>query len=157
MYSKELIERFWSRVEKTDTCWLWTGCKNKRTGHGMFGVNGRTMGAYRFSLELHLGRPVREGLIAAHAPKICHNPSCVNPAHLREATYRDNLLDRIEDGTHVEIHRFHKAIVTDDQVRAIRKDTRSSRVIAKDYGISHTSVANIKKRSIYASVISHTE
>jgi len=149
MYSEEFLTKFWSRVEKTDTCWLWTA-GTRKSGHGQISVNGRTMGAHRVSLEIHLGRPIREGLVVAHTPLICHEPRCVNPVHLREATCLENMLDRAKDGTHVEMHTLRKKIVTEEQADAIRKDPRTSRIIAKDYGISHMSVIAIKKNVIYA-------
>ena len=30
----DAYERFWSKVEKTDTCWLWTGATDQ-TGYGV--------------------------------------------------------------------------------------------------------------------------
>lgn len=42
--------------------------------------------------------------------------------------------------------------LTDEQARAIRSDDRTSREIAKEYGVSKTTISNIKKRKIYAEV-----
>ena len=60
-----LEQRFWSKVNKTDTCWLWVGYKNFG-GYGIFSVSydnaikrpcgrkGRIIfAAHRFSYELH--------------------------------------------------------------------------------------------------------
>lgn len=40
--------------------------------------------------------------------------------------------------------------LTEEQAEAIRKDKRSSRKIAKDYGVSHTTVNFIKKSASYS-------
>jgi hypothetical protein len=76
---------FWSRVEKLEGCWQWTGGINSH-GYGMLKVDGRSRGAHRFSWELHNG-PIPEGSLIDH---ICHNRSCVNPEHLRLATVKQN-------------------------------------------------------------------
>lgn len=44
---------------------------------------------HRLSYEMHTG-PIPDGLIIDH---ICRVPLCVNPAHLRAVTYRDNLMN----------------------------------------------------------------
>jgi hypothetical protein len=36
MYSQDIIDRFWKKVEKTDTCWNWTAYK--QDGYGYFRV-----------------------------------------------------------------------------------------------------------------------
>ena len=142
-------ERFWSKVEKTDTCWLWTAAMRNR--YGAFGLNGKTMYAHRLSLEMALGRPIAEGLDAAHAPLICHNRACVNPAHLREASRSENNLDKRLDGTHHT--RGCIGHLTDDEVRAIRIDPRDKCLIAEDYEISAIMVNYIKLRKRYVRVV----
>lgn len=44
------LERFWSRVGKTECCWVWTGCRLP-SGYGQFRVGGRIVRAHRFSVE----------------------------------------------------------------------------------------------------------
>ncbi len=88
-----LEERFWSKVTKTHSCWLWTGAK-KIDGYGQFGVLNKTQQAHRVSWELHYS-PIPPGLHVLHR---CDNPPCVNPAHLFLGTNADNVKDRIEKG-----------------------------------------------------------
>ncbi len=76
-------ERFWSKVEKTESCWIWTGYKDK-LGYGRFGKDR----PYRFAYTLLVG-PIPPGLSLDH---LCRNPSCVNPAHLEPVTHRTNVL-----------------------------------------------------------------
>ncbi len=81
------MERFWSKVDKTDECWLWTAATV--TGYGYFGVGRRGEGgvlAHRFSWELVNG-PIPEGMQIDHR---CHVRRCVNPAHLRLVTDKQN-------------------------------------------------------------------
>ena len=79
-------ERFWAKVNKVDTgCWLWMAHKNAG-GYGTFRVNGKMVLAYRFSYELEHD-PVPEGLFLDHR---CGVRACVNPAHLRVVTRKQN-------------------------------------------------------------------
>lgn len=85
-------ERFWASVTKTETCWLWTGAKNK--GHGQFTVSRtdvrspKKLMAHRYAYELLVG-PIPDGLELDHLCRVRH---CVNPAHLEPVTRRENLL-----------------------------------------------------------------
>jgi len=83
------IDRFWGYVNKSGDCWLWTAGCFKR-GYGAFAYDGKRPGyAHRFSYELHFG-PIPEGKVIMHK---CDNRKCVNPAHLKAGTQRDNIHD----------------------------------------------------------------
>jgi hypothetical protein len=82
------IERFWAKVNKTETCWLWNGARDAN-GYGRFYVGSRTIAlAHRVSYEMSVG-PIPQGL---HLDHICRVTSCVNPDHLEAVTPRENLL-----------------------------------------------------------------
>ena len=91
-------DRFWSKVDKQDGCWLWTAAKHSG-GYGAFNVtlNGkpRAAVAHRVSYELCVG-PIPEGMLLDH---ICFNKLCVNPSHLRPVTSKQNMEHR--QGAHV--------------------------------------------------------
>ncbi len=83
---KTMEERFWEKVNKTDTCWIWTA--NKIRGYGHFKITpNKTVKAHRLSYEL-LVKPIPEGLTIDH---LCRNKSCVNPAHLEPVTIQENI------------------------------------------------------------------
>lgn len=84
-----LADRFWAKVEKTDTCWNWTGSKN-RGGYGNIAPAPRSGGSklsHRVSHEMASG-PIPDGMDIDHT---CFNHSCVNPDHLRAATRKENM------------------------------------------------------------------
>lgn len=84
------VERFWARVSKTDTCWLWTG-EIKNRGYGTVTVAGRPKYAHRIAYELAYG-PMLPGLQCLHR---CDTPACVRPEHLFLGTQGDNIRDMV--------------------------------------------------------------
>ena len=83
----ELIERFWSKVDRRadDECWPWLAYR-RRGGYGQFHVQRRPVPAHRFAYELEVG-PIPDGLGIDH---LCANKWCVNPAHLEPVTSAEN-------------------------------------------------------------------
>lgn len=84
---------FMLHVQKTESCWLWTGCKSKY-GYGQFTFRKKTTLAHRASYELAMG-PFDNWLCVLHK---CDNPQCVNPDHLFLGTQLDNARDRVAKG-----------------------------------------------------------
>lgn len=82
------IERFLSKVNKTDSCWIWTGASTGRTGYGQFWNGAKTVLAHRWSYEFHKG-PIDTGKVVDH---LCRTHECVNPEHLRVCTQTENTL-----------------------------------------------------------------
>ena len=90
-------KRFWSKVEKTESCWLWAGSIIS-TGYGNFFVGrdpetGRkvSMLAHRFSYELVHGA-IPEGHVVDHK---CYVHNCVNPQHLQAVDKSGNGQNRV--------------------------------------------------------------
>lgn len=79
-------ERFWEKVHKTDSCWLWTGATTP-AGYGRFDDDY----AHRFALKLAYG-PLERGVQGLHK---CDNPPCVrvHSDHVFPGTQHDNLID----------------------------------------------------------------
>jgi hypothetical protein len=147
-YSDEVIARFEERVEKKgdDECWIWNGYKQK-SGHGGITHNNKMIGAHRMSLELHLQREITAGLLVCHQPLICHNPSCVNPRHLREDTHSNNALDRHIDGT------MAQAKLTEEQVLEIRASDKMQKDLSVEYGISDGMISRIISGKRWAHIL----
>jgi len=78
-------ERFWSKVRKTETCWLWTASKTW-DGYGQFARDGRLVKAHRWSWE-QLRGPIPDGLVIDH---LCRVRACVKPDHMEVVTIREN-------------------------------------------------------------------
>ena len=85
-------QRFWSKVNKTSSCWEWLGNKNLN-GYGKFWLNGGDKTATRISAEL-AGMNIT-GKIVCHT---CDNPGCVNPAHLYVGDTHTNTQDKMNKG-----------------------------------------------------------
>lgn len=109
-------ERFWKKVEKTETCWNWVGAKLPK-GYGQFWYNGKRGYAHWFLLPT----PLKKGQVARHT---CDNPSCVRPDHIVVGTQQDNVNDMMERNRHNPtgmpgvVNPFVK--LTDEQATLIR-------------------------------------
>lgn len=77
-------ERFWAKVRKTETCWLWTG--GKSDGYGRLSIKGAPIQAHRISFEWEYGG-IPLGMKVDHLCLVRH---CVRPSHLRLATVKQN-------------------------------------------------------------------
>lgn len=78
-------ERFWAKVQKTDTCWFWTAAITA-AGYGLLGDGERLVYAHRYSYESSYGLIPPE-LTIDHLCRVRH---CVNPAHLDAVSRRVN-------------------------------------------------------------------
>ncbi|MFI6103193.1 HNH endonuclease signature motif containing protein [Streptomyces sp. NPDC051310] len=80
-----LEERFWGRVKKTESCWLWTAHLTA-AGYGQISVDGNVRLAHRVAYQLLKGE-IPGDLCLDH---LCRVRSCVNPDHLEPVTLREN-------------------------------------------------------------------
>lgn len=88
-----LIQRFWSYVDKTKDCWNWTSGLF-RGGYGQFRVGKKKVKAHRFSWIIN-GGFIPRNYIILHK---CDNPCCVKPTHLFLGTHKANAIDRGKKG-----------------------------------------------------------
>jgi hypothetical protein len=138
--------RFWSRVRKTDGCWLWTGQRDD-DGYGLLGrggYGGGTVRVHRYSWELHNGKPVPDGMQVCHT---CDNPTCVNPDHLFVGTSKDNARDCVAKGRRAT--RLTEAQVIEIR-RRIAAGEASQRQVARELGLAQTTIARIVHRRRWA-------
>lgn len=94
-----VMERFWSKVDKSGDCWLWTGC-TQPPGYGRFRIEPRTVYAHRFAYEELVG-PIPDGLVLDH---LCRTPACVNPEHLEPVPQRVNIERGARNGMQGRTH-----------------------------------------------------
>lgn len=78
---------FWSKVQPTGFCWLWTGTTHKE-GYGIIKRDRQPWKAHRLAYTLLVG-PIADGLELDH---LCRIRLCVNPDHLEPVTKRVNVL-----------------------------------------------------------------
>jgi hypothetical protein len=93
-YLQRLVDRFWSHVDTSGECWLWTASVTGR-GYGQLGwgpPSGRLVLVHRLSYVLHVG-VIPAGLTIDHVrARGCMSRRCVRPEHLEAVTTRVNLL-----------------------------------------------------------------
>lgn len=135
------VERFWSKVDKSVDCWLWT-CHRTLDGYGTINIDGKMILAHRYSYELHNG-PIPEDMCVCHK---CDNPACVNPAHLFLGTHADNMQDKTAKGR-------NDSKLTEAQVREIRRryaqEGTTQEELAAEYGIDRANVGYIVRRDTW--------
>lgn len=130
-------------------CVPWPYAKSDR-GYGKVWFEGRHYAAHRLAWEIFNGRKLAKGMVAAHQPQVCHNPSCINPLHLREASNKENQTDRVLDGTELRGQKTSKCKLTEQQVLKIRQDPRALKEIADMYGVSISAISLIRRRKNWA-------
>lgn len=90
-YQSEQVtrERFVARqLRHPGGCWEWMGTLSP-FGYGALTWRGKRWAAHRLALVFD-GQELEEGKIVDH---ICRNRRCVNPAHLRQVTPRQNAVE----------------------------------------------------------------
>lgn len=77
-----------NHIDFTEVHWLWTGALRK--GYGRLWLTGyRKRSAHRVVWEYFYG-PIPVGKVVDHQ---CRTRNCVNPAHLRLASWRQNAIE----------------------------------------------------------------
>jgi hypothetical protein len=89
------IQRFWNGVQKqANGCWIY------QRGHPTYGrlsIGGKAQLAHVASWKIH-GGTIPDGHVVMHNCPSGDNPKCVNPAHLKTGTQRENCLDKVKKG-----------------------------------------------------------
>lgn len=144
------IERFWTKVQKTDDCWLWIGGRfTKRGEYGQFHllVNGKKVKAraHRVSYEMEHG-PIPEGMDVLHK---CDRPPCVNPRCLFLGTPLDNTRDMIAKGRQDYSMSYGenngRSKISDEEVQLIISGKDSAIELSKRLGIHRVHVHAIRR------------
>jgi hypothetical protein len=111
------------------------------------GARRHNYAVHRLVLEAHVG-PRPEGMVCCHGPGGSLDNRLVN---LCWGTHRKNLgEDRLRDGTHNRGEKNGSSRLSEDAVRRIREDPRSSAEIAEEHGIARQTVRRIQRREAWA-------
>lgn len=112
-------------------------------------IGGSRVRVHRIVLEAF--EPLHEGFpIVNHKDGNGINNKLEN---LEWCTYSHNLKHAYDSGLrNPNVSRNYSRKFSDNQVREIRKDKRTSAEIAREYGVSDVSICNIKNRKTYKGV-----
>jgi len=148
---------FWSRVNKTDGCWLWTGATLRGYGRRSGRRPPHERICHRYAWIITNG-PIPDGIHVLHR---CDNPSCVRPDHLFLGTHQDNVSDMIAKDRHSHGDRHwsrrdpervprgechYKSRLSDAQTNEIRAAPRvrgMQRKLAAKFGVSEALISLI--------------
>lgn len=130
-----LPPRFWTKVQKGSTCWLWQGSRTPG-GYGYIWFNGRLHGAHRIAWMLTHGQLPEKPLHVLH---LCDIPPCVNPQHLFLGTHADNVRDAYQKGRNGHAKLNQEAVIT------IRASTEPASVLARRFGVGRTRIWAIRR------------
>lgn len=149
----QLIDRIRSRCEEVGDCWEWQGAVQQRSRSPVMRHNGKQQCVRRWLAEA-LGHAV-DGKVVTYR---CRNHLCCKPEHLQvmtemELRKRTNKTQQrfmsMTRRQRVAAFKRATAKLTLEQVQAIREDARTQREIAKDYGVSQTTVSRIRRGEIW--------
>ncbi len=132
----------WKRLNKTATCWLWTGCKFSN-GYGRIRISKtETAVAHRVAWESTKGN-IPRGVLVLHRCDVRH---CCNPQHLFLGTDLDNVHDCMKKGRRANIKGSNHpaAKLNKSRVLAIRNGRKKGiplSVFAKRYGVTNQAIS----------------
>jgi hypothetical protein len=146
-------DRFWAKVDASGTCWLWIASK-KLNGYGQFWLPRmkRLESAHVVSYQMAYGPPP-DGYHILHKCPGKDNRACVNPHHLYAGTRKQNMQDRVRNGTDQFGVRNHQSRLTERDVNTIRALAGAGvnrQHIAQAFGISLSNVKIIHRRKAWS-------
>lgn len=131
----EIKEQIFERCVRTENgCLEWQGSLD-RCGYGTI----RFMGKVKKTHRLIADAP--DGVCTLHS---CDNPKCCNPQHLSLGSHAENMIDRSRK------FRTNRQKLTAEDVRNIRASDKRVCDLAREYGVVHSAISNIKSRRRFA-------
>jgi len=145
IFTEDFKKRFWSKVDKTESCWEWTGAKST-DGYGYMWILRQKLSikTHRLSYIYEYGLVEKE-LCVCHR---CDNPKCVRPDHLWQGTTAENNFDRIAKGrtaSHVGEKNPSAKLKKEDimEIKELRKTGLSQQKIANIFHVSQVRISMI--------------
>lgn len=141
--------RIFNKCRMSETgCWIWTGTTDGK-GYGMVSFRSKDRRAHRVSYELFKGE-IPAGMHVLHR---CDTPECVNPAHLRAGTAKENMAERDARGRRdVRGEQIGTSKLTVDQVVDIKTSTLGLKALAEKHGVESQSIWRIRTGKSWAHV-----
>lgn len=150
-------ERFWSKVHRSnpEQCWPW---KDSLDGGGygrMKLADGRLHKAHRLAFAMAHPKTDLTGSVLLHT---CDNTWCVNPAHLKPGSHKDNHVDSAQKGrkplnrgSRNGNSKFSQELVTDLVRESFTGASR--RELSEKYGVSLSHVGEILNGDTWPGIV----
>lgn len=145
--------RFWAKVQKTPTCWIWTAHRDYK-GYGQFRSKhiGGFWFAHRLSWIINHGEIMDDSWVLHK----CDNPACVNPDHLYLGTSDDNIADMIIRGRVATGERHSQAKLSNEKVLEIRRLFGSGITnyvrLGEMFGVSRSTIGDVVNRQTWTRI-----
>lgn len=137
------VDRFFSKIKKTDSCWIWESDIQNGYGYFQVRVNKKTkkIYAHRYSWIIANGE-IPEKLCICHT---CDNRICVNPLHMFLGTLKDNRRDCVEKNRQAKGEKIGNAKLTQENVKFIKsmRDVLSLEQLSIQFGVSRSTIARV--------------
>ncbi len=144
-YTKEYI-REKTTVDPESGCWLWNKSLDPygygRIYQAVSNTSRKCLFAHRITYKVFFGE-FDESLYVLHR---CDTRACNNPEHLFLGTNKDNTDDRTKKGRSAKGEGHGMVKLTENDVRAIRKSSKTQKQLADQYGVTEGTIAHIIHR-----------
>jgi len=145
-------ERFWLKVDKNGPivypgigrCWEWHGGTFNH-GYGIFLYNKKPSLAHRISwIFTHGSEPKFPGASRTFLLHRCDNRLCVNPAHLRPGTAKENADDMVKRKRVAKGERASRTKLTERDVREILSSELTTKELARKFDVYYSCIWKIR-------------
>lgn len=131
--------RLWDKVEKTESCWLWTGGVDAY-GYGQIARSGQSpVKAHRLSWVFAHG-PITPKQHVLHR---CDTPRCVNPDHLFLGDQAANMKDAARKGRLLGNRKLTEAQIAEIRLRYVSH--QNGKALAREFGVCLQTVMRTAK------------